>query len=211
MLGCQSSNMPQCVSDGWWRGWHRQRADKLWKFFFFLCRCASVMISCMLCDLQSVLGCTAWMAAHASWGDTGLSARKLNFTLTIKKHASANSVPHINMHTQKINTMSVLHTPPSTLYCSLWGLKHGNPISLVFFFSPPGKDTLHEACGNLLILHSLIMVVLLSLKHQRSVSCESPRDSPGQYLNTVLDGFSGWITKNPVCNEIYLSKCKNAL
>lgn len=50
-----------------------------------------------------------------------------------KKHIYTLCPAHKHAHT-KINTMAVLHTPPSTRYRSLWGLKHGNPISLVFFF-----------------------------------------------------------------------------
>ena len=56
---------------------------------------------------------------------------------------------HIHEHKQtKISVMSPLPTPPPILYLSLWDLKHGNPISLVSLL---GKNTLHEACGNLLI------------------------------------------------------------
>lgn len=86
--------------------------------------------------------------------------------------------------------MSVLPTPPLILYLSVRALKHGNPISLVSFL---GKDTLREACGNLLIPCRLSRVVLPSFIHQHSVSWESLMASPGQYLIVVptMNSYSG--------------------
>lgn len=61
------------------------------------------------------------------------------------------------------------------------------------------KDTLHEACGNLLIPRSLTRVVLPSFIHQHRVSWESLTDSPGQYLNMApppaTDGLTGSTTE----------------
>lgn len=58
--------------------------------------------------------------------------------------------------------------------------------------SPPpspalGKDMLREACGNLLIPYSLIVVALPSFLHQLTVAWESLRNSPSPYLVEILE------------------------
>lgn len=70
------------------------------------------------------------------------------------------------------------------------------------------KDTLHEACGNLLIPRSLTRVVLPSFIHQHRVSWESLTDSPGQYLNTPPPPhsyrWSYWVDHKKLTHRINL-------
>lgn len=102
---------------------------QLWRVFSLqMCICDDVLC-CVICRM-SLAVLPEWRLVprgetraflHVSWTSPSQWI----------KHIYTLCPTHKPAHT-KINTMSVLHTPPSTLYRSLWGLKHGNPIS--FFF-----------------------------------------------------------------------------
>lgn len=109
----------------------------------------------------------------------------------VKLHLDAHE--HAFIHTtqsrsqtcsNKVSLFSLAPPPTPTLYLSLWDLKHGNPISAVSFL---GKDTLHEACGNLLIPDSLTMVALPSFIHPRFLG--------------ISEGFSLSIFKHSHCYQ----------
>lgn len=167
-----TSHVNREMHEGWWQ--RKRVKENLWWLLFSIRFIRSVTISffCVICRLSSDVLPGSWlMPCGETRACLRVSWRAPGHTETcICKQANAHTYILSRTHKYaqtKISNMSSLPTPPPILYLSLWDLKHGNPISLDSFL---GKDTLHEACGNLLISLSLTRVVLPWFVHRCSVS-----------------------------------------
>lgn len=97
----------------------RKQRKKALVAFLFMCN-FSKMFSCdgqsLLCDLQSVLSCTVWIAARAMWTHTGLSASKLNeHTSTRNGNTLIHTHKHTKTHKDKCHVCYVLSSHPLSL------------------------------------------------------------------------------------------------